>query len=325
MYGHHSGLEISTFRDLRDLRVFRVCMKIIGTGLSGLVGSRIVEVLSSKYRFIDWSLEKGIDITDFSQLKSAFNKNKDAKFLLHLAAFTDVDVAHKQNNDKNSLCYQINVVGTKNLVKLCEAYKIHFIHTSTDFIFSGKDGKKQSPYTEKDKPDPIEWYGKTKLLAEKQVQKANCSWTILRLAFPFKAKPSKTERRPPKLDLVRKIKVRLEYGQRVKVFTDQLITPTFIDDFTQIVEKVIEKKAAGIFNSVGSFFVSPFELAQKIAQTFDLPEKLIKPASLEKFLKTANRPRQQFMALSNKKVKKELQVFPKDIEKALKEIKAQLQ
>lgn len=298
-------------------------MKIIGTGLSGLVGSRIVGLLGSKYQFIDFSLDSGVNITDFNKLKSNFEKHKDAKFLLHLAAFTNVDAAHRQNRNKKGLCYTINVLGTKNLVNLCGATSIHLIHISTDFIFNGKNPP-AGGYTEEDKPEPIEWYGKTKLLAEDEVRRSTCPWTILRLAFPFKTEPSKIERKPAKLDLVRKIKIALEKDKEVKVFTDQIITPTFIDDFAQIVDKVIEKKATGIFNSVGSSFVSPFSLAQKIAQAFDLPKKLIKPSLLSEFLKTTNRPRQQFMAFSNQKVKDELQVFPKIIDKALKKIKLQL-
>jgi len=299
-------------------------MKIIGTGLSGLVGSRIVELLSPKHQFIDLSLEKGVDITNFNQLKSVYEKQKPPDFMLHLAAFTDVNAAHLQDGNEKGLCYRVNVIGTNNLVSLCGATGTHFIHVSTDFIFKGDKGGKENPYAEKDKAEPIEWYGKTKLKAEEEVRRAVCPWTILRLAFPFKAKPSSSERTPPKLDLVRKIKTNLEQGKEFDVFTDQIITPTFIDDFVEIIDKVIKTKKIGIFNAVGSSFVSPFELAQKIAQVFDLPQEIIKPSLLVDFMKTSQRPRQQFMALSNKKAKDELGVSPKTIDKALEVMKLQL-
>src|SRR4030065_193239 len=128
-------------------------MKIICTGLSGLVGSRIVELLQNKHQFADFSLDSGVDITDELKLKKAFSQNQDAKTVIHLAAFTDVNEASKQTNDKNGLCYR-----------------------------------------------------------------------ILRIAFPYKAKAAATNLEPRvKLDLVRNIKEKLENGETIKIFGDQII------------------------------------------------------------------------------------------------------
>ena len=297
-------------------------MKIIGTGLSGLVGSRIVELLQKKHLFTDFSLDSGVDITDFNQLKKAFQENQGAKIVLHLAAFTDVNAAYQQKDDKNGLCYRVNVLGTKNIARLCRETGKYLIHISTDFVFSGK---KMTAYTENDTPDPIEWYGQTKYWAEEEVKNSGCNNVILRIAFPFKAEagPKQLESRV-KLDLVRKIKGRLEKEEKIPVFTDQKITPTFIDDIAEVKEIVIQRRPEGIYHLTGSTSLSPFKLAQKIAKIFNLKRDLIKKASLKEYLQQNKRPRQVRMELSNNKLRKELGIEMKTVDQALQLIKEQL-
>lgn len=297
-------------------------MKIIGTGLSGMVGSRIVELLGGRFEFTDFSLDSGTDITDVEGLAKAFLKEREAKAVLHLAAFTDVDASQKQKDDKGGSCYRVNVLGAQNIARLCAKTNKYLIHISTDFVF---DGEKQTAYTEEDEPRPIEWYGQTKLWAEEAVKNSSCDYLILRLAFPFKAKPSPPSMEPKaKLDLVRKIKIKLEEGQRLEMFTDQIITPTFIDDLARTVEKVLAKRPQGIYHAVGGTALSPFELAQKIATTFGLDQKLIRPNSLEDFVHSNGRPRQKRLALSNKKLETGLGVKMQTIDEALATMKSQL-
>ena len=299
-------------------------MKIIGTGLSGLVGSRIVELLQNIHEFVDLSLDSGVDITDFDQLKSVFDKHQDAEVVLHLAAFTDVNAAFKQKDDKSGLCYRVNVLGTENLAKLCREADKYLIHISTDFVFDGKNPP-TGGYTEKDIPFPIEWYGQTKLWSEKKVQQLSQNYIILRLAFPFKAKPSPKKLEPRvKLDLVRKIKDNLEKRKTLSMFTDQIITPTFIDDVAEIIKYVFKNKPQGIYHLVGSRSLSPFDLAQRIAQTFNLDRRLIKPLLLKEFTKIDLRPRQAKMILSNKKLVRDFGIKMHTVEEALQLMKEQL-
>jgi len=194
--------------------------QVIGTGLSGLIGSRIVELLSDKYAFSDLSLEAGVDITNSVQIEEKI-RNSEAEVVLHLAAFTDVDAASKQDGDKSGSCYKVNVLGTQNVVSACRTSGKYLIHVSTDFVF---DGKKKEPYTEEDKPNPIEWYGKTKFWAEEEVRKGGINYAIVRPAFPFRVEFK------AKKDLVRQIIKGLEENSLPPMFVDQIITPTFIDD-----------------------------------------------------------------------------------------------
>lgn len=288
-------------------------LKIIGTGLSGLIGSRVVELLSGKYDFSDLSLKTRVDIANSAQVGKKIRTSK-AQVVLHLAAFTDVDAASKQEGDQNGRCYQVNVVGTQNVISACKDSGKYLIYFSTDFVF---DGKKKEPYTEEDKPNPIEWYGKTKFWAEEEVKKTTTAYAIVRPAFPFR-----TEFKP-KTDLVRKIIKGLEENSLPPMFADQLITPTFIDDIAYALDVFIQERPIGIYHLVGSTILSPYELACQVADVFGFDKGKIKKGSLTEFLKTDPRPRHQYLGLSNQKIKKELGIKMRAVKEALQLIKLQ--
>ncbi len=291
-------------------------IKILGTGLNGLVGSRMIELLSSEFDFIDLPFEKGFDITKRETIESEIISSP-AQTLIHLAAFTDVNAAWKEKGNKKGLCYKINVLGTKNIANLCQKNNKFLIHISTDFVF---DGEKEGEYTEEDIPGPIEWYGKTKYLAEKEVEKSGSKYCIIRIAFPFRANF------PNKLDLVRKIIGGLKNSTLYPQFTDQIITPTFIDDIALGIKVIMERKEPGVFHLTGSSCISPFELSQKIAEIFGHDKNLIKKGSLKEYLikNPTARPYQKNMTLSNLKAKKILGVELKTIEDSLLSLKQQL-
>lgn len=289
---------------------------ILGTGLSGLVGSRIVELLSDKYEFVNLDLTSGIDITKPEEIEQKISSSK-TKHLIHLAAFTDVSRAWEQRNEgEESLCYKVNVVGTKNIAEACQKHNKYLIHFSTDFVF---DGKKTSPYTEEDKPHPIEWYGQTKLWAEEEVKNSGCYYTILRIAFPFKAKESSSDLEPnPKLDLVRKIKSKLQEGEGLRIFFDQIITPTLIDDIAKVVDYCIQNNPIGTYHCVDSSQISPYDLASIIAQTYNLDKTLVKKTSIKEANQPGLRPRQVYMGLSNKKLQDNFGIEMRDIKETFK-------
>lgn len=286
---------------------------IIGSGLSGMVGSRFTEMFASDFDFINLDLTNHIDITNPVQIDQALSQQPPTA-VIHLAAFTDVSKAYEQKGDKNGLVYQVNVLGTQNIANACKKYHHYLIHISTDFVF---DGKKQESYTEEDQPHPIEWYGQTKLWAEEAVKNSGCQFVICRLAFPFRAKFS------PKEDLVRKIIAKLKINTLHPMFTDQIITPTFIDDICQALKVFIVKKPQGIYHVVGSTALSPYDLAKKVAAVFQLPSG-IKPGIFKDFMKTDPRPRQQYLKISNVKLKQDFGFKMKTIDKALLILKDQL-
>jgi dTDP-4-dehydrorhamnose reductase len=292
-------------------------VKVVGTGLSGLVGSRIVELFGDKYQFVDFSLDSGVDILDKVVLEEAFKENRDAKAVLHLAAFTDTNVAHDQRGDKKGLCYRLNVVGTKNILNQCQRYGQYLVHFSTDFVFSGG---KSGVYTEEDQPDPIDWYGQTKHEAEKAVLASGLPAAIVRIAFPYRANFA------PKQDLVRKIIAGLANKNLYPMFFDQIITPTFIDDIARGIDYFLANKTSGVFHLVGSESLSPYRLAQKITREFNFDSSLVKKGNLEgyqKGLPKNSRPWQKNLALNNQKVSS-LGIKMSDIDRGLRELKEQI-
>jgi len=289
-------------------------MKVIGTGLTGLVGSRIIE-LNPDIEFINISLETGISILDPQQLETVFTAHPDADAVLHLAAFTDTNAAWDQKGDQSGLCYQLNVVGTQNVVNLCQKYNKYLIHISTDYVF---DGQKPTPYLEDDPTSAIEWYGETKAMAEKVVLNSGISASIARLAFPYRAKYDL------KVDIVRKIKQKIENGDTLNLFDDQITTPTYIDDIAAGLKIFFEQKPVGIYHLVGSSSQSPFEMAQMIAQVFGLDNSKIMPSKLADYLKTENaRPFAKNAALNNDKIKT-LGITTKTLQGGLEDMKRQL-
>lgn len=292
--------------------------KIIGTGLSGLVGSRIVELLKDKFEFVDFSMDTGVSVLDNESLSKAFELNKDAVAVIHMAAFTDTNGAWEQKDDKNGLCYQLNVEGTRNILNLAQKYNQQLIYISTDFIF---DGQKTTPYLETDTPSPIEWYGETKYLGEKLLLDSGYkNINISRITYPYRAAFE------PKVDIIRKVISKLQNKEEVKMFSDQICTYTFIDDIAQALGYFVENKTTGIYHLVGSSSHSPYEMCLKIAEVFGLDKSLISASSLDEFIKSqpvGSRPWQKTLITSNEKVKS-LGLNFKTLEEGLLAIKSQL-
>ena len=113
--------------------------------------------------------------------------------------------------------------------------------------------------------------------------------------------------------------------EKFTMFSDQIITPTFIDDIALVIDKIIEKKPQGLYHCVGSTSISPYNLAINIAKTFNLNKSLIKPSSLIGYIKANpnSRPRQKNLTLSNKKLQKELGINMLTLDESLEKIKNQ--
>ncbi|MBI2464850.1 NAD(P)-dependent oxidoreductase [Candidatus Shapirobacteria bacterium] len=285
--------------------------EVITTGLSGLVGSRLLEIFPD-YRLQDLSLDSGHDVLKPNTLVDTFSRSP-AKTVLHFAAFTDTNAAWEQRGDKNGLCYQLNVIGTKNIADLCRQYHKHLIHISTDYVF---DGSKTTSYTETDTLNPLDWYAQTKYDAEKVVSP---EFTVIRIASPYRAIFN------AKIDLVRKIIGKLKNNEVCKLFADQYTTPTFIDDIAIGLGKVINNPLLGIYHLVGSSSQSVYDMGQQIANIFGFDQKLIQPSSLADYLKTDNaRPYAPNLSLSNQKFIDNYSFTPKTLSEGLAEMKKQL-
>lgn len=307
-------------------------MNVLGTGLTGLVGSRIVELLSPEHSFENISRKTGIDILDGEELMGKFRESF-ASVVLHFAAKTDVDGCEKDKeedikilrykdikrqkqewNDKKT-AWAVNVLGTQNIVAACEQSGKKLIYISTDFVFDGKNPP-PAGYEEESIPHPVNWYGQTKFEGEKVVQESSIPWTIIRIAYPYRASFEKK-------DFARAMIDRFKNNQPIPAITDQLITPTFIDDFAVVISRVIEEKSTGILHAAGSKALSPYEIAHYIARCFSFDQSLIIETAYAAFF--ANRaPRPFHSIIRNAKIAR-LGIKMHSFEKSLEIIKKQIQ
>ncbi|MBI2049763.1 sugar nucleotide-binding protein [Candidatus Roizmanbacteria bacterium] len=174
--------------------------------VAGLVGSRVVELLSDEFEFTPLRYENGFDITN---REIVWNELKELEFdtFLHLAAYTFVDKAEEENE----LCYKINVDGTKNVFEAIKQKGKKFIYISTDYVFNGTTP--DVVFNENSKPEPVGVYGTSKYEGEKIVGNQGM---IVRLAYPYRASFEKP-------DFVRKLKSLLEDGKELKMIVDSII------------------------------------------------------------------------------------------------------
>lgn len=262
-------------------------MNIIGTGLSGLVGSRAVELLSHSYTFTNLSLETGIDITNFDVVKTAL-ASSDAPWVFHFAAYTNVQGAEKDRD----VAWKVNVDATENIVKVCRIFKKRVVYIDTDYAF---DGKYKEGYSEDDKTSPLGWYAKTKSEGAKYVL-AYDKGLVIRISNPYRANPV------GKTDFVHKMLERLKNNQGIVAPSDQLFVPTFIDDIATAIEKLISVNASGIYHVVSGSPLSPYDAAIAIAIEYSLDPSQIQKTTFAEYFKD-RAPTPQYAALSNDKIR----------------------
>lgn len=276
-------------------------LKIAATGLNGLVGSRIYELLQNTFTFIPLPQES-FDITKKDTVFSAL-KNIDFDIFFHLAAYTNVDQAEI---DKEK-AYQVNVEGTKNVFEATKKLSKPFIYVSTGYVFDGKN----PPFVENTPPNPVCYYGQTKKEAESIVKNEAM---IVRIELPYRAEFS------GKKDFARSLLSLLKEGKTLTMINDSLITPTFIDDIACSMSYLFTHYQKDIYHLVGSESLSPYDAALTIAEVFDIPQSQIKKTTYDEYMKSkAERPRYAKI-ISTKNIGYQMKSF----REGLKEMKKQL-
>jgi dTDP-4-dehydrorhamnose reductase len=293
--------------------------RIIITGANGMLGQRAVEYYSSKenVELLATSVEDK-SVIDSADYISCDIKSRDKikkviydycpDFIIHTAAFTNVDLSEKMRED----AWKINVKGVEYIAEAARAIDAQIIHISTDYIFDGKNG----PYHENDLPNPIGYYGRTKLASENALKISGTLFTILRTnvlyGFARNSRP----------DFVRWVINSLTKKERIRIVKDQINNPTFIDDLVQAINKIIEFKRTGIYNIGGKEFLSRLEFTNRIAAYFKLDRNLITPITTEELNQPARRPLKS--GLWTLKAETELGYKPHSISESLMVMKKEL-
>lgn len=264
-------------------------MKILVTGANGLLGQKLSLLLDSKEDIeliatarspLSIQLKRGafrqLDITNPSNVNKVM-KEVQPDVVIHTAAMTQVDHCETEREQ----CWLSNVTAVEYLVKACEEVNAKLIHVSTDFIFDGIEG----PLKEDAKPNPVNYYGESKLAGERLVMASKIDWAILRtvLVFGITSDLSRS-------NIVLWVKNSLEQGKVINVVNDQWRTPTLAEDLAMGCYLTAIKKATGVFHISGEKMMTPYDIALATARFFELDQSLIKATDSTQFKQPAARP-----------------------------------
>ena len=255
--------------------------KIAVTGATGLVGSRIIELLNTDFAFTPLN-HTDVDITDAESVARRFD-SLDADMVLHLAGYTHVDGAETER----AIAKKINVDGTRHLFEASQKKALPFIYISTDFVFDGT----KPPYHEDSVPHPIGYYGQTKFEGE-QVVKDHAM--IVRIAYPYRAHYD------AKKDFMRTIRDLIKQGKTVAGITDSMFTPTLIDDIAFGLKHLMNNFSPEIYHLVGAQSLSPHDAFVAIARAFGLDQSLIQKTTFDEYFKGKAKRPQYSEAVSKK-------------------------
>jgi len=294
--------------------------RILITGSNGMLGQRAVQFYSSKenVELLATSVEDKSVVDSVDYAASDIKDRESIKkiiydycpdFIVHTAAFTNVDLSEKLRED----AWKINVKGVEYIGEAARAIDAHIIHISTDYIFDGKNG----PYDENATPDPIGYYGRTKLASENALRISGTFFSILRTNVLYGIALNS---RP---DFVRWVVNSLRNKQEIRIVKDQIGNPTFIDDLVQAINKIIEFRKTGVYNIGGKEFLSRYDFTIRIADFFNLDKRLIIPITTEELKQPARRPLKSGLLIL--KAETELGYKPHTITEALSAMKKELE
>ena len=260
-------------------------MKYLITGANGMLGSALCPILAKSGgevypTDINNTANKllELDITDRAQVQSIVNEIKP-DFLFHLAAETNVDRCELEPGH----AHRVNVLGTKNVALACKEQAVSMVYISSCGVF---DGKKQEPYTERDEPNPVSVYYKTKLEGEKVVKDLLKNYFIFRAGWMMGG--NKKDKK-----FVAKIAELLKTRDEISVVNDKFGNPTFTADMSWAMVEVIKRGRFGLYHIANVGFCSRYELACKIREYLNKENVVIKPISSSEFPLSEFRPRSE--------------------------------
>ena len=249
-------------------------MKIFITGGRGMVGNFLTRAFIERGDDVYSPSREELDITDRRKTIESI-KNFKPDILVHCAAFTDVDGCEINKNR----AYLTNAIGTQYVAEGCAEVNCKMVYFSTDFVF---DGKKDSPYSEMDTPNPLSIYGETKLLGEYYVSHFLRKFLILRVSRIFGEKGR---------NFASSLPVLMKKEKKI-VLTDDLInSPTYVVDLVNAVMFLIKKDVSGIVNVCNKGECSWYGYAMKIKEILKIEDVELIPVKFDEFnSKKAKRP-----------------------------------
>lgn len=295
---------------------------ILVTGSNGLLGQKLSDKLYNHSTIKLIATSKGenrhpfqnelnyhsLDITNEEEVNSIVALIKP-DVIIHTAAMTNVDLCEKEQEN----CRKLNVDAVNFIAKACKTHHVYLVHLSTDFIFDGEKGM----YLETDEPNPLSFYGQSKLDAENVIIAADIEYSILRtiIVYGVTAEMSRS-------NIVLWAKGALEKGDPINVVDDQFRSPTLAEDLADACILAAEQEPTGIFNASGKDYMSVYEMVQRIAVFFKLNTLLINRTNSSTLNQTARRPPKTGFVLD--KIKATIGYNPHNFEDGLQIVSDQL-
>ncbi len=295
--------------------------RVLVVGSNGLLGQRMAEFLirGSAHKVTVSSIEpkpvRPLNSAAYIQLD--ITSKKDVKRIVHAAepdvivncaAMTNVDSCENERE----LAWKLNVEGVEHLIEASRKTNSTIYHVSTDYVFDGKAG----PYDEQARPEPLSYYGKTKLASENALHISGLDYFIARTMVLYgtgiAVKPNFA------LWLIQNLEQKLP----VKVVDDQFGNPTLVDDLAQGILSAIELERLGTYHLAGRDVVSRYEFAVRLARVFDFDPGLIVPIKTSQLHQPAPRPMKS--GLVTLKAEVELGYRPSTVEQGLLVLRSQL-
>lgn len=249
-------------------------MKVMITGGRGQLGQELEEVLSraAEHQVVSLGREE-LDVTKMEALKQAVINNRP-DVIIHAAANTNVDRCELNPDD----AYLVNALGTRNVAVAASLIGAKLVYISTDYVFNGRLGR---PYTEFDKPDPINTYGKSKLAGEQYVASLCSRYFIVRTSWLYGRHGKNFVQ--TMLNLARE-------KDEVAVVDDQVGSPTYARDLAGFLARLVKTELYGIYHASNRGACSWFEFSREIFRLAGLDHIKVRPVSSGELNRPAPRP-----------------------------------
>lgn len=216
-----------------------------------------------------------LDFTDALEANRLITETRP-EVIVHAGAMTKPDDCELDPEQ----AMLVNCAGTRIMLEAAAASGAFFVFISTDFIFDGEEGM----YDEEAEGDPVNYYGVTKLEAEQWVRAWKGDWAIVRTVLVY-GKPYDSRG-----NLLTFVSGKLEAGETIRIFDDQVRTPTYVEDLAAGIKAVIEKKATGIWHISGADIRTPYQIAVEVAELRGLDASRIIKVTEAEFEQPAKRP-----------------------------------
>jgi dTDP-4-dehydrorhamnose reductase len=271
-------------------------VKILITGASGQLGYWLKKIFAHDEVLATDKEELNIVLTEeVNRVVEEFKPD----VIIHGAAFTNVDGAETDSE----IAFLVNEVGTRNLANAAAKVGAKMVYVSTDYVY---DGEKGSEYFETNTPNPQSIYGKSKLAGEKAVQESGAKYIIARTAWLYGQNGS---------NFVETMLRLAQEKDKVTVVNDQVGSPTYAKDLAEVLKKLINKEAEGIFHTVCSGSCSWFDFAKEIFRQSEI-STLVEPMTTAQLNRPAKRPAYSVLNLDKLK---DLGIEMRDWKEALRD------